>query len=403
MEVSLSPLSSISKTVAFGACENYDKEKVCRVMNRLFSDAPPPNVRNKTILVKPNIVAPKKPEHAACTHPAVVYAIIKALFQRGAAKIIVGDSSIIFDSKLAAKVAGIYDAVVEAGAEWVDFEKMVEIPCIDGKIVKSVLVTEVINHVDIIITLPKLKTHALMAYTGAMKNMFGLIVGNNKSQTHYRFPDKKDFSAYLTDLNIAVRPQYGLMDGVLAMSGNNGPTNGIPTKVGILAVSCNVLALDWMCASLIGYNPYEIMNLDDALNRQIWLHSPEEIELIGDNFKRLRPINFDLATRVRQSSIFETPRPTKIRKTLSRGAMAIKQTMPRLYHAIQMVFGIYPHIIKVKCILCKNCIEICPAKALVVLRRKRIIINKNKCIRCFCCHEICPKGAIKIKRYLLKY
>lgn len=132
-------------------------------------------------------------------------------------------------------------------------------------------VAEAVKFADIIITLPKLKTHVLTAYTGAMKNMFGLMVGNNKAKTHYRFPDKNDFSAYLTDLNIAVKPRYGLMDGILAISGNNGPTNGIPTQVGILAASRNVLALDWMCASLIGYDPRQIINLDDALNRRIWL------------------------------------------------------------------------------------------------------------------------------------
>jgi uncharacterized protein (DUF362 family)/NAD-dependent dihydropyrimidine dehydrogenase PreA subunit len=385
--------------VAFRACKNYDKEKVCQVIEKLFLEVPPPDVYNKAILLKPNIVVPKKPEHAACTHPAVVYAVIKALFQRGAAKIMVGDSSIVSDAKLAAKVAGIYDIVVEAGAEWVDFEQMVEVPCVDGKIVKSVFVAEVFKFVDIIITLPKLKTHTLMAYTGAMKNMLGLMVGNNKSQTHYRFPDKKDFSAYLTDLNIAVNPQYALMDGILAMSGNNGPTNGIPTQVGILAASCNVLALDWMCASLIGYDPHQIINLDDALNRRVWLNSPEEIELKGDSFAKLKPVEFNLVTYVRQSSIFEEPKQTKIKRMLRLCARVIKRAMPKgVYNIIKQLLGIYPHIIKMKCIFCRNCIEICPVKALVVVRRKRIMINRSKCIRCFCCHEICPKGAIVIKR-----
>jgi uncharacterized protein (DUF362 family)/Pyruvate/2-oxoacid:ferredoxin oxidoreductase delta subunit len=401
VEVSSSSVLCTSKTVAFEACKNYDRERVCQIIEKLLLEIPPPDVYNKTVLLKPNIVVSKKPEHAACTHPAVVYAMIIALFQRGAAKIVVGDSSINFDSKLAARVAGIYDTVVEAGAEWVDFDRMVEVPCVDGKVVKSVFVTEEVKLADVIITLPKLKTHALMAYTGAMKNMFGLMVGNNKSQTHYRFPDKKDFSAYLTDLNIAVKPQYGLMDGILAMSGDNGPTNGIPTQVGILAASCNVLALDWMCASLIGYDPHKIINLDDALRRRLWLNSPEEIELKGDDFAKLKPAEFNLATHVRRSSIFEEPRPTKIKSLLRLYAKVIKQTMPGPYNFLRLLFGIYPHFMKMKCIFCKNCIEICPAKALVFTRQKRIMLNRSKCIRCFCCHEVCPKGAIKIQRGFL--
>jgi uncharacterized protein (DUF362 family)/Pyruvate/2-oxoacid:ferredoxin oxidoreductase delta subunit len=389
-----------SKIVSFRTVGNYDREKICQIIENLLLDIPPPDVYNKTVLLKPNIVVPKKPESAACTHPAIVYAMIKALSERGAAKIIVGDSPINLDGKLAARVAGIYDAVIEAGAEWVDFDQMVEIPCADGKVVKSVFVAEAVKLADIIITMPKLKTHALMAYTGAMKNMFGLIVGNNKSQTHYRFPDKNNFSAYLTDLNIALKPQYGLMDGILAMSGNDGPTNGAPAQVGILAASCNVLALDWMCAALIGYNPHQIVNLQDALDRRLWLNSPDEIELKGDDFEKLKPAKFNLATRVRQSSVFEGPKTNKIKKMLLLCTKVIKQSMPKLYEVIRLLFGTYPHFVKIKCILCKNCIEICSAKALVVMRKK-ILLNRSRCIRCFCCHEICPKGAIKIQRGFL--
>jgi uncharacterized protein (DUF362 family)/Pyruvate/2-oxoacid:ferredoxin oxidoreductase delta subunit len=310
----------------------------------------------------------------------------------------VGDSSIFFDSKLAAKVAGIYEAAIEAGAEWVDFEEMVEVPCVDGKIVKSVFVTKVVNQIDIIVTLPKLKTHKFMAYTGAMKNMFGLLVGNNKSQTHYRFPDKKDFAAYLTDLNIAIKPQYGLMDGILAMSGDDGPTNGVPTPVGILAASGNVLALDWMCASLIGYDPHQIENLDDALSRQVWLNSSEEIELKGDDFSKLKPVEFNVAKHVRQSSIFEEQKTTRIKWILQQCAKVIKLYIPALYKIIRQLIGIYPHFIKMKCIFCKNCVKICPAKALAISRKKRILLSRSKCIRCFCCHEICPNNAIVMKR-----
>jgi uncharacterized protein (DUF362 family)/Pyruvate/2-oxoacid:ferredoxin oxidoreductase delta subunit len=402
MEIlSPSPCLCASKAVAFGFCENYDREKVYQVIERLLLEIPPPSVYNKIVLLKPNIVVPKKPERAACTHPAVVYAMIKALSKRGAAKIIVGDSSINLDSKLAARVAGIYDAVVEAGAEWIDFDQMIELPCVGGKIVKSVFVAESVKLADVIITLPKLKTHALMAYTGAMKNMFGLVVGNNKSQTHYRFPDKNDFSAYLTDLNIALKPQYGLMDGVLAMSGNNGPTNGMPAHVGILATSCNVLALDWMCASLIGYNPHQIANLDDALNRRIWLNSPDEIELKGDDFAKLKPVEFNLATHVRQSSIFEEFKPTNFKRILRLCAGIIKRLCPWLHKILRFLFSKYPHFIKEKCIFCKNCIEICPAKALFIVRKKRILLNRSKCIHCFCCHEICPNGAIKLQHSFL--
>jgi uncharacterized protein (DUF362 family)/ferredoxin len=315
-------------------------------------------------------------------------------------KILVGDSN-GFNDRVAAKVSGIYDATIESGAEWVNFEQIVEITCPDGKTVKSVFVTETVNQVDIIVTLPKLKTHRLMAYTGAMKNNFGLMVGRTKSAIHHRFPNKKDFAAYLTDLNIAIKPHYGIMDGILAMSGDDGPTNGIPTQVGILAASCNVLALDWMCATLVGFEPDGIVNLADALSRRFWLNSPEEIELKGDDFDRLKPNNFSLPKYVRSSSLFSTHHKTTGLKALLLFCLKkLKEHIPAFYKIIRYFIGVYPHFQKTKCTFCKNCIKICPAKALVFTRKKKILLKRSKCIRCFCCHEMCLNNAIVIKRGL---
>jgi ferredoxin len=122
-----------------------------------------------------------------------------------------------------------------------------------------------------------------------------------------------------------------------------------------------------------------------------------EIELKGDDFAKLKPVGFNLVTHVRQSSIFEEPRQTKVKRMLRLCARVIKRVMPGPYNVIKPLFGIYPHFVKMKCIFCGNCIEICPAKALVIIPRKKLWINKNRCIRCFCCHEICPKGAIVMK------
>jgi ferredoxin len=186
------------------------------------------------------------------------------------------------------------------------------------------------------------------------------------------------------------------MDGIIAMSGENGPTNGIPTPVGFLAASNNILALDWMCSLLVGYDPMLIENLADALKRKIWLTSPEEIELKGDDFNMLRPTNFSMPKNVRQTTIYTAPKDTKVRNILKLSAKLTKKVIPILYY----FFGIYPHFVKMKCLFCRKCIEICPARALEITSRRRIRISRNKCIRCFCCHEICPNNAVEIKRGL---
>ena len=107
---------------------------------------------------------------------------------------------------------------------------------------------------DLVVSVAKLKSHQLMSYTGAMKNLFGLIVGLKKAQQHYRFPDKEDFAKYLTDLNLAAKAEYAIMDGIVGMDGPGGPGNGRPIPVGFLASSTNILAISLVspCKSNLG-------------------------------------------------------------------------------------------------------------------------------------------------------
>jgi uncharacterized protein (DUF362 family)/Pyruvate/2-oxoacid:ferredoxin oxidoreductase delta subunit len=348
--------------------------------------APPPDVGGKKVLLKPNILSPKKPEAAVCTHPAVVYAAVKAFFKRGVAEVLVGESPAVAGSRTAAKVSGIYDAVLEAGGTWVDFDGSVEVSCSDGKLVKSFTFAEAFSHADMIVTLPKLKTHQLMAYTGAMKNLFGLMVGLNKAQTHFRFPERKDFSAFMTDLNIAAKPVYGIMDSITAMEGPGGPGNGKPVQVNVLAASANVLALDWACASLVGYDPATVENLKDAMDRGIWLSSADEIEYAGDAFETLKPKRFDIVKKMR-------------------GTALLKPYMPKFFHKFaSIIFVLWPVFSRQKCIRCGRCIEICPAKSLCFSadegKKKKVLLKKEKCLHCFCCHEVCPEDAIRLKRQL---
>jgi len=399
-KVAMESVNRSRAVVAFARCEEYRTDVIETALEKLLAEAPPPDVLGKTVLLKPNVVAPKKPESAACTHPAVVAGVVKAFYKRGATNVVVGDSPMNVAGGLAAKVAGIYEAVIEAGGVWVDFEGQREIALpMGGRVTRSVIVTEQYRSSDVLVTIPKLKTHRLMAYTGGMKNMFGLLVGTDKSRVHYRFPDKKDFAVFLTDLNIACPAHYAIMDGVLAMAGEDGPTNGIPTPVGVLAASSNVLALDWMCAALVGYDPQSIENLADAMSRNLWLASPDEIVLRGDCFEELKPAHFSIARHVRVGSVAVPDNESQLRVTYRRIGAWLKRRLPLVYHVISYAVGTWPHFSRERCIRCGACLSLCPARALT-LKGKRISLERHKCIRCFCCHEICPKGAVKIRRGL---
>ena len=81
----------MTTTVALQKCSEYNFDDVYKSIQSLMSLVPPPDVKGKTVLLKPNILYPKKPELAVCTHPVVVGACVKSFVERGAT-VIVGES-----------------------------------------------------------------------------------------------------------------------------------------------------------------------------------------------------------------------------------------------------------------------------------------------------------------------
>src|SRR5574344_898603 len=296
---------AMDATVAIEKCSAYEFDKVYAAVEEMMRLCPPPDVQGKTVLIKPNMLSPKKPEAAVCTHPVVVGAVVKAFVARGA-RVIAGESPATANSTAAAKAVGTYDAVVNNGGEWDAFDDSVIVSCPDGKLVKSFEFARPFIKADVIVSVAKLKTHQLMSYTGAMKNMFGLMVGLKKAQTHFRFPDKKDFSEFLVDLNVACHTHYAVMDAIVGMEGKGGPGNGDPVALGFLAASKNVLALDWTCASIVGYKPHNVTYLEAARKRGILFTDESEIKTIGATPEELKPASFKIVvdtTTVRQGKL----------------------------------------------------------------------------------------------------
>ncbi|MBP5520338.1 MAG: DUF362 domain-containing protein [Treponema sp.] len=371
----------MTTTVALQKCGAYDFQKVLESIKNLFALVPPPDVRGKTVLLKPNILYPKSPDLAVCTHPVVVGAVVRAFVELGAARVIAGESPAIANSTLAAKSTGMYDQVIKNGGEWADFKEHTVIECPQGKKAKKFNFAKQFLQADIVVSVAKLKSHQLMAYTGAMKNLFGLMIGLEKAETHYRFSKKSDFGAFLTDLNIAAKPQYAIMDAIVGMEGPGGPGGGDPIKLGFLAASDNILALDWKCAELVGYNPHLIVNLQDALERGLWVKNEKEITTSGAAEEDCRCTTFKIVKE-----------PTE----------TLQKMMPAwLNFFATRILTKTPHFSAKKCKKCGRCQQICPAHIIKMTGPSKTaqLSERQKCLHCFCCHEICPADAIKLKRF----
>ena len=252
--------------VSLLACAEYVPADLDEAIEQVAEFARFPDISGKRILVKPNLLKAATADKAVTTHPEFLAAVLRFLWKRGAARIVVGDSPGFQSGMAAAKTAGIYEAAISGGAEWADFTpgKPRSVP--DAKLVKSFTLASVLDECDVVINLPKLKTHRLMNYTGAIKNLFGLIPGLGKSGMHLRFADKGKFGTMLVDLALSIPNCFSFMDGIVAMEGE-GPGDGDPFKLGLVLASGDAAALDWTAARCIGYDPLRIPYLVDAFRR----------------------------------------------------------------------------------------------------------------------------------------
>ncbi len=370
--------------VALIKCENYLLNEVQEAIIKsisLIGGIEKLKAIGKKVLLKPNILAGKEPECAVTTHPVVFEAVVKIFLDNGF-EVAAGDSPPLESLQAASKKAGLLDVVEKYQIPFYEFKNPVKKSNPSGKLIKNFNISKEVTDFDILVSLPKLKTHAQMYYTGAMKNLFGCITGLQKPQFHLRFPDRDDFANMIVDLNLLLKPALGIMDGIVAMEGR-GPQGGNPKKLGLIAASFDILALDLVCSEIIGYKHSDIPIIKNALERkEFFISSPEEIEIVGEKMESFKPDHFEKIKITSEVHFLHNKVPKKIVDFIN------NLTVPRPFFKYNI------------CIQCEKCISICPANALSFKTNKKgkyVHIDYNKCIKCYCCDEICPVKAIELK------
>lgn len=335
------------------------------------------DLKDKKILIKPNILCAALPETAVTTHPDVLQGVLR-FFKKFSSNIHVGDSPAVDPYKRACERTGFSRVCKEEGVELVEFKEPCEIPLMNGHSVKRFSVSKEAEWADFIVSVPKLKNHQQMYYTGALKNMFGMVLGLEKSRFHLRFSEKKAFAAMMVDLNLAVPADLTIMDAIVAMEGE-GPRNGTPCHTGFLGFSTSLLALDVVASSMLGYDPHRIPILDDAMLRgEFDVSSINDVELHSDFgegyvFKKFKRISY------------------------VKEMVGVKKFIPQpIYRFLHSLLVKRPFVKEGRCIKCRKCVDMCSAEAMT-FADNRVTIDHTKCILCYCCHEVCPVGAIVLK------
>lgn len=322
-------------------------------------------VKDKKVLVKPNILGPFPPERGVTTDPRVISAIVQELKKCRPKEIAVGDNSgsIHFDPFKIAKITGIFDA--SDGYYRNIAREVVEVK-VESKFIEELFISKIVKEADYVINVPKFKTHMLTTITGAIKNMFGIIPGGKKAQLHTLNRSIYEFAELLIDIYQIRIPDLNIMDAIIGMEGP-GPTNGKIRIINKIISSDNGISLDSVMAAMMGLKPDTIELLQVAKERNLG-----EIDIS----------NIIINGELKAISGFKTPNNGLLRKI-------INTVVPHIFNHNKVI----PIIDHNKCKICKKCIEVCPVFAMN-LSNKFPEADSKKCISCFCCDEHCPYGAI---------
>lgn len=370
--------------VAIVRCNSYNQQEVNQAISRgleLLGGVRTFIKAEEKILLKVNLLAGDVPEKCVTTHPAVFRAVAEHFLAAGA-YLNYGDSPGFGSSGAAAKKAGITDEADELKLEAADFKEGREVFFEEGHQNKKFFIANGVLDCDGLISLPKMKTHGLERFTGAVKNQFGCVVGMRKGEFHVKLPDATDFAKMLVDLNSYVKPRLYIMDGIIAMEGN-GPRGGTPRPMNVLLFSTDPIALDATACRMINLNPLFVPTTLIGAETGAGNYKEEDIELVGDALKDFVCMDFNV-----ERSPVKSAKKSRMIQFLNNRIVA------------------KPYILEDKCTQCGTCVQSCPVEGKAVNwldgdKTKAPVYDYSKCIKCYCCQEMCPESAILLKEPLI--
>lgn len=374
--------------VALVKCPDYEQANVMRAVNEameLLGGIGSFVGRGQTVLLKPNLLSARPPESAIDTHPAVVEAVGRVVLEAGGICSL-GDSPATGINTAEAyarmlETTGMKEVIDRLGLNIVRFDDTcIERESPNAQTFRRILLTNAISQHDVIINLPKLKTHALTTITCGIKNLYGCVPGDKKIEFHLQAGNNPElFAQILVNILAIVRPQVTIADGIIGMDGQ-GPNAGRRRKFGIILASADPVALDAVVCRIVGIDPMSVSMIRLASEQGLGIGDLGQIEVVGTRLEDALISDFQLAPHA-----------------------DILNRMPKSLHRLlrnHMVSR--PTVIKDRCTLCRRCAKACPVNA-IGSEDKKVRFDYSICIRCYCCQEVCPREAIELRMSNLRW
>lgn len=233
-----------------------------------------------TVIIKPNLVAPRPPESGATTDPRVCKAIADMVQELGARPVIAESSFVGLDTEEAILAAG-YDGLRSKGYEVMDLKQKgipkVTVPVPGGTVLKEVSLPKVIVDADVIISVPKMKTHDQAGVTLAVKNMKGVLSDPWKRKFHHTLGVFESTA----ELLMVAKPSFAVVDGIIAMQGL-GPAFGEPLEMDLIIAGRDAVAVDAVTCAVMGFDLQECGCIREAAELRLGIGELNEIEVVGE-------------------------------------------------------------------------------------------------------------------------
>ncbi|MDY6792374.1 MAG: DUF362 domain-containing protein [Thermodesulfobacteriota bacterium] len=330
----------------------------------------PLEVTGKKVLIKPNVLRSSTAEEGIVTHPAVLKAVVDKVEEMEPASLIVGDNPGLFSyganeesfekTGLLSAAKGYYENIGNDSVK-VDF---------NPDFMPRVSLSRAVLEADVIISLPKFKTHGLTVMTVAIKNSYGFLPGAQKSKLHRVAGSSERFHDVVVDVFQLRVPDLFIVDAVVGMEGN-GPASPDLRNIGLILASNNAVALDSTIARMMGVDPDRLQFLKKARVIGLGDYDLDQIEIIGE---------------LKLLSDFKLP-------PLGGEAIMENQAAQEMIRSKTLLT---PRANPDLCTACGTCIDQCPVSALS-MNEDLPEVDDETCIRCFCCQEICPEKAIALR------